>query len=160
MNNSHFPRCLSRPAVNLDKWDKVGQKSAFRPPAITIFVTFVKDQGVKRMFTPSLRVYHVCQEVLLTPFRITLFKLCCFRIRNRGRNEAETRPVGSVSLSAASRLQDHLLGASVGHSPTALRCAAASHMTAEKRTMRDWSAANAPIGKPFQSQISNLKSEI
>jgi len=36
------------------KWDKVGQESAFRRPAVTIIVTFVKDQGVKHMFTPSL----------------------------------------------------------------------------------------------------------
>ena len=45
-----------------ETWDKVGQESAFRRPAITIFVTSVKYHDVKRMFTPSLRVYHECQE--------------------------------------------------------------------------------------------------
>ena len=60
----------------MGKWDKVGQKSAFFEAAVTIYVTFVKDQGVQRMFTLSLQVYHACQEVFLIPFRITLFKLC------------------------------------------------------------------------------------
>ncbi len=60
----------------MGKWDKVGQKSAFFIMVATINVTIVKDQGVKHMFTPSLRVYHACQEVLLILFRITLFKLC------------------------------------------------------------------------------------
>ena len=49
----------------LEKWDKVGQKSAFWRPVVTISVTIVKDQGVKRMFTPSLRVYHTCQALFL-----------------------------------------------------------------------------------------------
>ncbi len=59
-----------------NKRNKTEQKSAFFEAAVTIFVTIVKDQGVKHMFTPSLRVYHACQEVLLILFRITLFKLC------------------------------------------------------------------------------------
>ena len=49
----------------MGKWDKVGQKSAFFIMVATINVTFVKDQGVKHMFTPSLQVYHICQEVFL-----------------------------------------------------------------------------------------------
>ena len=49
----------------LEKWDKVGQKSAFFIIVATIYVTFVKDQGVKHMFTPSLRVYHTCQALFL-----------------------------------------------------------------------------------------------
>ena len=48
----------------LEKWDKVGQRSAFFIMVATIYVTFVKDQCVKRMFTPSLRVYHTCQWIL------------------------------------------------------------------------------------------------
>ena len=38
----------------LEKWDKVGQRSAFFIMVATIFVTFVKDQRVKRMFTPAI----------------------------------------------------------------------------------------------------------
>ena len=65
----------------LEKWDKVGQKSAFRLPAVTIFVTFVKDQGVTRMFTPSLRVYHTCQEVFL--FRYSYSSSNCPGLQTR-----------------------------------------------------------------------------
>ena len=54
-----------------DKRDKMGQKSAFWRPAVTIFVTIVKDQGVKRAFPPHLRVYHTCQWVSFD----SLFKL-------------------------------------------------------------------------------------
>ena len=64
MNNSQFPDfCPIPPRVG--QWDKVGQESAFRRPAVTIFVTSVKDHGVKRMFTHSLRVYHGCQAGFL-----------------------------------------------------------------------------------------------
>ena len=59
-----------------EKWDKVGQKSAFWRPAVTIFVTIVKDQGVKHMFTPSLRVYHTCQEGFLFFFELPRSSNC------------------------------------------------------------------------------------
>ena len=54
----------------LEKWDKVGQKSAFYIMVATINVTFVKDQGVKHMFTLPLRVYHTCQEAFLFFFEL------------------------------------------------------------------------------------------
>ena len=53
-----------------ERWDKVGQESAFWRPAVTIFVTIVKDQDVKHMFTLPLRVYHTCQEVFLFFFEL------------------------------------------------------------------------------------------
>ncbi len=37
-----------------NKRNKTEQKSAFFEVVVTIFVTFVKDQGVQRMFTPAL----------------------------------------------------------------------------------------------------------
>ena len=54
-----------------EKWDKMGQKSAFWRPAVTIFVIIVKDLGVQHMFAPSLRVYHTCQAL----FFESLFEL-------------------------------------------------------------------------------------
>ncbi len=37
-----------------NKRNKTEQKSAFFEAAVTIYVTFVKDQRVKRMFTPAI----------------------------------------------------------------------------------------------------------
>ena len=124
-----------------DKRDKVGQKSAFWRPAVTIIVTIVKDQGVQHMFTPSLRVYHTCQALFCeSPFELPwsldrgsrpsktprrrLATLQCgracptvTRLRNIGACEARDK-----DLSAASRLRDLLCETFGRASPTALRC--------------------------------------
>ena len=78
MNNSQFPDVCPVPS-SVGKWDKVGQKSTFWRPAVTIFVTIVKDQDVKHMFTPSLRVYHTCQEVFLFFFELPRSSNCTLK---------------------------------------------------------------------------------
>ena len=94
----------------LEKWDKVGQKSAFRLPAVTIFVTFVKDQGVTRMFTPSLRVYHTCQEVFLFRYSYSSSNCPGLQTRDHGSQKESRRRLAALQYGRGSWVIDpHVL---------------------------------------------------